>query len=103
MDGSLADMMQEMGYSCCATMDECRKSLLQFGTTSLSASAVARVISMMGRTHSTLTDSMPLQVSQIIFNDGGTVGLCIKHSPLTKVTPVRFPARADSRPGPYVK
>ncbi len=72
MDGSLADMMQEMGYSCCATMDECRKSLLQFGTNSLSASAVARVISMMARTHSSLTDSMPLQsiTGSSVWSDG---------------------------------
>ena len=62
MDGSLADMMQEMGYGCCASMDECRKSLVQFGANSLTASAVAKVIGMMARTHTGLTENMPLQV-----------------------------------------
>ena len=63
MDGSLADMMQEIGYGCCTTMDECRKTLVQIGINSVSASAVARVIGMMARTHSGLSDNMPLQVS----------------------------------------
>lgn len=62
MDGSLSDMMQEVGYSCCATMDECRKSLVQFGVGSLTASAVARVVGMMAKSHTGLTENMPLQV-----------------------------------------
>ena len=44
-------------------MDECRKTLVQIGINSVSASAVARVIGMMARTHSGLSDNMPLQVS----------------------------------------
>ena len=62
MDGSLAELMQEMGYGCCATVEECHKTLVQFGINGLTASNVAKVIGMMARTHSGLMDNLPLQV-----------------------------------------
>eukprot|EP00057_Strongylocentrotus_purpuratus_P004942 XP_003729814.2 PREDICTED: CCR4-NOT transcription complex subunit 1-like [Strongylocentrotus purpuratus] len=53
--------MQEMGYSCCATVEECHKTLVQFGINGLTASNVAKVIGMMARTHTGLMDNLPLQ------------------------------------------
>ena len=67
MDSSLADMMQEIGYGCCTTMDECRKTLVQIGNNAISAGSVARVIGMMARTHTGLSENMPLQVSIVEF------------------------------------
>ncbi|XP_063970716.1 CCR4-NOT transcription complex subunit 1-like isoform X2 [Lytechinus pictus] len=61
MDGSLAELMQEMGYSCCATVEECHKTLVQFGINGLTAGNVAKVIGMMARTHTGLMDNLPLQ------------------------------------------
>lgn len=66
MDGSLAELMQEMGYSCCATVEECHKTLVQFGINGLTASNVAKVIGMMARTHTGLMDNLPLQVREKI-------------------------------------
>ncbi|XP_072169675.1 CCR4-NOT transcription complex subunit 1-like [Diadema setosum] len=61
MDGSLAELMQEMGYGCCATVEECHKTLLQIGSNGLTASSLAKVIGMMARTHTGLMDNLPLQ------------------------------------------
>ncbi|KAG8437274.1 hypothetical protein GDO86_008106 [Hymenochirus boettgeri] len=61
MDSSLADLMQEVGYSFCASVEECRNILVQFGVREVTAVQVARVLGMMARTHSGLTDGIPLQ------------------------------------------
>ncbi|XP_042196278.1 CCR4-NOT transcription complex subunit 1 isoform X7 [Callorhinchus milii] len=61
MDSSLADFMQEVGYGFCTSAEECRNIILQFGVREMTASQVARVLGMMARTHSGLTDGIPLQ------------------------------------------
>ncbi|XP_024911755.1 CCR4-NOT transcription complex subunit 1 [Cynoglossus semilaevis] len=61
MESSLAEFMQEVGYGFCASVDECRNIIIQYGVREVTASQVARVLGMMARTHSGLTDGIPLQ------------------------------------------
>ncbi|XP_010594995.1 CCR4-NOT transcription complex subunit 1 isoform X6 [Loxodonta africana] len=61
MESSLADFMQEVGYGFCASIEECRNIIMQFGVREVTAAQVARVLGMMARTHSGLTDGIPLQ------------------------------------------
>ncbi|XP_055790025.1 CCR4-NOT transcription complex subunit 1-like isoform X15 [Salvelinus fontinalis] len=61
MESSLAEFMQEVGYGFCASLDECRNIILQYGVREVTASQVARVLGMMARTHSGLSDGIPLQ------------------------------------------
>ncbi|XP_060933176.1 CCR4-NOT transcription complex subunit 1 isoform X1 [Limanda limanda] len=61
MESSLSEFMQEVGYGFCASVDECRNIILQYGVREVTASQVARVLGMMARTHSGLTDGIPLQ------------------------------------------
>ncbi|XP_031420064.1 CCR4-NOT transcription complex subunit 1 isoform X4 [Clupea harengus] len=61
MESSLAEFMQEVGYGFCASVDECRNIILQYGVREVTASQVARVLGMMARTHSGLSDGIPLQ------------------------------------------
>ncbi|XP_041794226.1 CCR4-NOT transcription complex subunit 1 isoform X5 [Chelmon rostratus] len=61
MESSLAEFMQEVGYGFCASLDECRNIILQYGVREVTASQVARVLGMMARTHSGLTDGIALQ------------------------------------------
>ncbi|KAM9302308.1 CCR4-NOT transcription complex subunit 1 [Gastrophryne carolinensis] len=61
MDSSLADFMQEVGYSLCSSVEECRNFIVQFGVREVTAVQVARVLGMMARTHSGLTDGISLQ------------------------------------------
>ncbi|XP_064193447.1 CCR4-NOT transcription complex subunit 1 isoform X4 [Anguilla rostrata] len=61
MESSLAEFMQEVGYGFCASLDECRNIIRQYGVREVTASQVARVLGMMARTHSGLSDGIPLQ------------------------------------------
>ncbi|XP_033897529.2 CCR4-NOT transcription complex subunit 1 isoform X2 [Acipenser ruthenus] len=61
MESSLADFMQEVGYGFCASLEECRNIIMQYGVREVTASQVARVLGMMARTHSGLSDGIPLQ------------------------------------------
>ncbi|KAI1889966.1 hypothetical protein AGOR_G00168350 [Albula goreensis] len=61
MESSLAELIQEVGYGFCASLDECRNIILQYGVREVTASQVARVLGMMARTHSGLSDGIPLQ------------------------------------------
>ncbi|XP_060110364.1 CCR4-NOT transcription complex subunit 1 isoform X4 [Heteronotia binoei] len=61
MESSLADFMQEVGYGFCASVEECRNIITQFGVGEVTAAQVARVLGMMARTHSGLADGIPLQ------------------------------------------
>ncbi|XP_034032868.1 CCR4-NOT transcription complex subunit 1 isoform X2 [Thalassophryne amazonica] len=61
MESSLAEFMQEVGYGFCASLDECRNIILQYGVREVNACQVARVLGMMARTHSGLADGIPLQ------------------------------------------
>lgn len=46
-----------------SSLDECRNIILQYGVREVTACQVARVLGMMARTHSGLSDGIPLQVS----------------------------------------
>ncbi|KAF5897986.1 CCR4-NOT transcription complex subunit 1 isoform X1 [Clarias magur] len=61
MGSSLADVMQELGYGFCASVDDCRTLIMQCAPCEVTASQVARVLGMMARTHSGLTDGIALQ------------------------------------------
>ncbi|KAM9377899.1 CCR4-NOT transcription complex subunit 1 isoform 4-T4 [Pholidichthys leucotaenia] len=61
MESSLAEFIQEVGYGFCASLDECRNIIVQYGVREVTASQVARVLGMMARTHSGLTEGIPLQ------------------------------------------
>ncbi|VVC27811.1 Hypothetical protein CINCED_3A013043 [Cinara cedri] len=59
LDPSLADLVMEMGYSICSSLEECRRNLLSVTNGSGSsvifgAASIAKVLSMMIRTHTGL-------------------------------------------------
>lgn len=47
---------------CFPSLEECRNIILQYGVREVTASQVARVLGMMARTHSGLSDGIGLQV-----------------------------------------
>lgn len=49
-------------WACVSSLDECRNIILQYGVREVTACQVARVLGMMARTHSGLSDGIPLQV-----------------------------------------
>jgi len=53
----------EMGYNFTSSVEACRSALASLGGRDLSASAVARILSMMARTHTGLDD----QVIRLLF------------------------------------
>ena len=55
-DASLAEMILERGYSCTASPEECRGTLMQFGVRELTPASVAKVLGMMARTTTGLND-----------------------------------------------
>ncbi|XP_026284061.1 CCR4-NOT transcription complex subunit 1 [Frankliniella occidentalis] len=59
----LADMIMEMGYNFTSSFEQCRNALgsLSLGGRDIPAGAVARILSMMARTHSGLDDQVSLQ------------------------------------------
>ena len=65
MEGSLADMILEVGYGCTSSIEECRNTLVQLGVREITAASVARVLSMMARTPAGLTDHISVQVSPV--------------------------------------
>lgn len=54
------------------SVEECRNIIVQFGVREVTAVQVARVLGMMARTHSGLTDGISLQVSRMLgdYGDG---------------------------------
>ncbi|KAJ7383190.1 CCR4-NOT transcription complex subunit 1 [Desmophyllum pertusum] len=44
MEDDLADLMQEIGYSSCSSVEDCRGTLVQFGVQDITPAAVARVL-----------------------------------------------------------
>lgn len=59
LDPSLADLVMEMGYSICSSLEECRRNLLSVISGSSSSVifgplSIAKVLSMMIRTHTGL-------------------------------------------------
>ncbi|KAG7168806.1 CCR4-NOT transcription complex subunit 1-like 2, partial [Homarus americanus] len=54
LDGSLADLVLELGYSFCSTVEECRNNLANVGVSSITPAAVSKVLGVMVRTHTGL-------------------------------------------------
>lgn len=54
LDSTLADLVMEIGYGFCASVDECRGHLATLGATGVSAGGAARVLAMMVRSHTGL-------------------------------------------------
>lgn len=52
-------------YACFSSLEECRNIILQYGVREVTASQVARVLGMMARTHSGLSDGIGLQVCSL--------------------------------------
>ena len=51
-------MIMEMGYNFTSSVEACRSALGSLGGRDVSAAAVARILSMMARTHSGLDDQV---------------------------------------------
>ena len=65
MENSLADLVLEVGYGCTQNAEECRNTLIQFGVREITPMSIARVLGMMARTPSGVTDQISVQVSFI--------------------------------------
>jgi CCR4-NOT transcription complex subunit 1 len=64
MDGSLADVILEMGYNFTACVEDCRNALVHFGLQELKPSTIARMLSAMIKTHSGLNETTHIYVNQ---------------------------------------
>lgn len=64
LEVSLSDMIMEVGYNFCASLEDCRAHLLQLGVRELTAAIVARILGMMGRTHTGLGEQVAIQSLQ---------------------------------------
>lgn len=64
MDGSLADVILEMGYDFTASVEDCRNALVYFGLQELKPSTIARMISTMIKTHSGLQETTRIYVNR---------------------------------------
>lgn len=62
MNSSLADLILEMGYDFTGSVDDCRNALVHFGLQELKPSTIARILSMMVKTHDGLTESTRIMV-----------------------------------------
>jgi CCR4-NOT transcription complex subunit 1 len=62
MDGSLADMILEMGYDFTASIEDCRNALIHFGLQELKSATIAHILSAMIRTHTGLTETTRIYV-----------------------------------------
>jgi CCR4-NOT transcription complex subunit 1 len=69
MDGSLADIILEMGYNFTSSVEDCRNALVHFGLQELKSSTIARMLSAMIKTHSGLNENTHIYVikSQFVF------------------------------------
>jgi hypothetical protein len=67
MDGSLADIILEMGYNFTSSVEDCRNALVHFGLQELKPSTIARMISAMIKTHSGLNENTHIYVNLILF------------------------------------
>jgi CCR4-NOT transcription complex subunit 1 len=65
MDGSLTDVMLEMGYNFTASVEDCRNALVHFGLQELKSSTIARMLSAMIKTPSGLNENTHIYVRKI--------------------------------------
>ncbi len=64
MDGSLADIILEMGYNFTTSIENCRNVLVHFGLQELKSSTIARILSAMIKTHSGLSETTHIYVNK---------------------------------------
>ncbi|XP_031558067.1 CCR4-NOT transcription complex subunit 1-like isoform X2 [Actinia tenebrosa] len=60
-EDDLAELMKEIGYVCCQSIEDCRNTLVQFGLRDIKPAAIARAIGMMVKTAYGLAQHIPLQ------------------------------------------
>lgn len=61
LETSLADLVAEIGYGLTSSVEECRGNLVKLGGREVSPAVIARVLTVMCRTHSGLEDSLNVQ------------------------------------------
>lgn len=76
LETSLADLVTEIGYGFTANVEECRNNLMKLGGRDISPSVVARVLTIMCRTHSGLEDSLNIQTPGS-FNKGNVFAVIV--------------------------
>lgn len=69
LETSLADLVNEIGYSFTSSVEECRKNLIKFGGRDISPAVVARVLSLMCRSHNGHEESLGIQASAFSKNN----------------------------------
>lgn len=67
MNGSLADMILEMGYQFTSSIEECRNALVHFGLQELKPTILARMLTVIIQTHSGLKGNTQIYVNQLHF------------------------------------
>lgn len=58
LDSSLAELILEIGYGFCSSVEECRHQLVTLGVRDITPSATAKVLSVMVRSHTGLDDPL---------------------------------------------
>uniref|UniRef100_T1ISW7 CCR4-NOT transcription complex subunit 1 n=1 Tax=Strigamia maritima TaxID=126957 RepID=T1ISW7_STRMM len=72
VEGSLPDLILELGYNFCTSVEECHRNLLQLGVREMNPATLARVVAVMSRTYAGLNEQVPLQNLQLsgsLWND----------------------------------
>lgn len=69
LETSLADLVTEIGFGFTSSVEECRNNLMKLGGRDITPATVARILTVMCRTHSGLEESLSLQ-SPGSFNKG---------------------------------
>lgn len=71
LETSLADLLGEIGYGFTSSVEDCRNNLLKLGGRDLTASSVAKILTVMCKTHGGLEDCSNVQTPGS-FNKGNT-------------------------------
>lgn len=61
LETSLADLVNEIGYNFTTSVEECRKNLIKFGGRDIPPAVVARVLSLMCRSHNGHEETLTIQ------------------------------------------
>jgi CCR4-NOT transcription complex subunit 1 len=72
LETSLADLVAEIGFGFTSSVEECRNNLMKLGGRDITPATVARILTVMCRTHSGLEESLSLQ-SPGTFSKGNDV------------------------------
>lgn len=61
VEGSLSELIREIGYGFTASIEECRNALIHLGFRDLSPAGIAHILAAMASSHTGLNDSAPIQ------------------------------------------